>query len=131
MGSPKSKGWQDFGGASAGTILEIVMDAARYWEPLRVVYNLVLVVVVLTWLILTWPHFRTALTWESLGALVILAVIANALYCVAYVVEISMERSAFRAGWHRWRWMLWLAGTLLAVALAWYWIGDEIYPYAG
>jgi hypothetical protein len=62
---------------------------------------------------------------------VILALAANALYCVAYGVEIAMQRTAFRAGWRPWRWILWLAGTLLAAALAWYWMADEIYPHSG
>jgi len=42
-----------------------------------------------------------------------------------------MQRTAFRAGWRPWRWILWLAGTLLAAALAWYWMADEIYPHSG
>ena len=33
--------------------------------------------------------------------------------------------------WRRWRWLLWLAGVMLAAALAYYWIADEIYPYVG
>ena len=131
MARAQSSGSVDLGGASGTTIREIVAGAARFWEPLRVPYNGVLVVVVLAWLVLTWPHFRTALTLESLLAFVILALAANALYCVAYGVEFAMQRTAFRAGWRPWRWILWLAGTLLAAALAWYWMADEIYPHSG
>jgi len=40
-----------------------------------------------------------------------------------------MQSSSFRAAWRHWRWRLWLAGTLFAMALANYWIADEIYPY--
>jgi len=39
-----------------------------------------------------------------------------------------MQMSPFATRWQRSRWGLWLAGTLFAVFLEWYWIGDEIYP---
>lgn len=70
------------------------------------------------------------MTLESLGALAVLGVAANVVYCVAYAVEIAMQRTALRNRSRSWRWVLWLAGTLLAAALAWYWIADEIYPYS-
>jgi hypothetical protein len=33
------------------------------------------------------------------------------------------------AHWPRWRWVLWVLGTSAAVAFAYYWIADEIYPF--
>ena len=104
-------------------------NAIRYWEPRRLGYNLVLTAVVAGWLRLTWPHFRAALTMQSLLALLVLAVLANLCYCAAYLVDVPMQASSFRAAWRHWRWRLWLAGTLFATALANYWIADEIYPY--
>jgi len=103
-------------------------DALRYWEPRRIAYNAVLVSVCLGWLMLTWPHFRGAFTLASLAALLVLAVAANLCYCAAYVVDITLQYSWYRARWLRWRWALWLAGMLFAVLLADYWIADEIYP---
>jgi len=58
-------------------------------------YNLVLAAVVVVWLVATWPHFRTALTLPSLGALVVLALLANACYSAAYLVDIPLQRSLF------------------------------------
>ena len=105
-------------------------DAIRYWEPRRVVYNLVLTAVVIGWVALTWPHFRDALTVLSLLKLIALGLLANACYCAAYLVDIPMRRWSFLGGWwQRWRSGLWLAGTLFAVVLANYWIADEIYPF--
>lgn len=104
-------------------------DALRYWEPRRIVYNLVLAAVVLGWLVLTWPHFRAALTVRSLLLLFVLAVLANVCYCTAYLVDIPLQLSSFRGLWLRWRWGLWLTGMLFAAILAAYWIADEIYPY--
>lgn len=109
----------------------IFREAVRYWEPRRVVYNIVLVAVVAGWVVFTWPHFRPAFTLQVLLALLVLAAIANACYCAAYLAETVVQRSPFRTTWLHTRWLLWLAGTLFAAALAWYWIADEIYPCVG
>jgi len=116
MGSPDSPG-------------EIVSDAVRYWEPRRLAYNTVLVGVVLTWLGATWPHFQPALHLGALLPLTVLAGLANLCYCAAYLADLPMQYSAFRLAWRRWRWSLWLAGALLAIAITNYWIADEIYPF--
>jgi hypothetical protein len=108
---------------------EIFSDAIRYWEPRRIPYNLVLTVVVLAWLILTWPHFRQAMTLQHLFFLFVLAALANVCYCAAYLVDVPMQCSLVRTDWRRWRWGLWLMGMLLAIVVANYWIVDEIYPY--
>jgi len=104
-------------------------DTARYWEPRRIAYNLVLTAVVVAWLILTWPHFRPALTLQSLLLLLVLAAMANVCYSAAYLADMLLQFSPFRRLWQRRRWGLWLAGTLFGVLLACYWIADEIYPY--
>ena len=109
---------------------ELLDDALRYWEPRRLAYNALLGCVCLGWLVLTWPHFRAAFTLASLAALAVLAVLANLCYCAAYVVDIPLQYSSYRARWLRWRWVLWLAGMLFATLLACYWIADEIYPGA-
>lgn len=68
-------------------------------------------------------------TPSSLLLLVILALIANACYCAAYLVDIPMQSSPLCAGWRRYRWGLWVVGTLFAIVLTNYWIVDEIYPF--
>jgi hypothetical protein len=118
-----------FGNSPFGSFRESLADAIRFWEPRRVVYNLVLSTVVVVWLMATWPHFRVALTVSSLLLLSILALLANACYCAAYFVDISMQRSSLSNMWKHRRWGLWLAGTLFAIILANYWIVDEIYPF--
>lgn len=115
--------------ASVALIQEVFTDAIRFWELRRIAYNVVLTVVVVGWLACTWPHFRNAMTLHALGVMVVLAVLANVCYSAAYVVDVPMQLSNFRAGWQRWRWMLWLAGTLFAVLIENYYIGEEIYPY--
>ena len=103
-------------------------EAVRFWEPRRISYNLALAVVVLAWFAFTWPHFRPALQWQSLLLMLVLAAMANACYCTAYLVDLILQFSRFREVWRQHRGWLWVAGTLLGVLLACYWIADEIYP---
>lgn len=107
----------------------ILTNAIGYWERRRILYNLLLTAVVIGWIALTWPHFRPAFRWDSFVALLVLAVLANLCYCAAYIADLSMQYSSFRDRWRRWRWALWLGGTLFAILFANYWIADEIYSF--
>jgi len=107
---------------------ELISDAIRYWEPRRVGYNLVLAAIVLGWVGLTWPHFRGSFTWPSVLVVFVLAVLANICYCAAYLVDVTVQYSAFRDQWRKRRWVLWVVGVAFAGALTYYWIADEIYP---
>jgi hypothetical protein len=120
---------EGFGKSSPGPFRGLLADAMRFWEPRRLVYNFVLTAVAVVWLVATWPHFRAALTLPSLLLLAVLALLANACYCAAYLVDIPMQRSSLSAVWKRRRWGLWLVGTLFAIVLANYWIADEIYSF--
>ena len=119
---------QGSGGARSSEWRDVLRDAIRYWEPRRLIYNIVLAAIALAWLIWTWPHFRRALTLRSLYLLSILAILANLCYSAAYLADIPVQYSSLRAVWRRRRWGLWLAGMLFAAVLANYWIADEIYP---
>jgi predicted neutral ceramidase superfamily lipid hydrolase len=103
--------------------------SAHFWEPCRLVYNLVLTTVALIWLVATWPHFRPMLIPSSLVLLAVLALLANVCYCAVYLVDIPLQHSGLRAMWSSRRWILWLLGTLFAILLENYWIADEIYSY--
>jgi len=104
-------------------------NALHYWEPRRVIYNAVLAAVTIFWIVWTWPHFRPAMNLGDLLRLLGLALIANVLYCAAYLVDIPLQLSKISASWSRRRWGLWLIGTAFAMLLTSYWINDEIYPF--
>jgi hypothetical protein len=106
-----------------------ISDALRFWEPRRLLYNLILTIVVLLWVSASWPHFRPALTLPSFLTFAVLAFLANLCYCAAYFVDIPLQLSSLRDLWRRRRWTLWLLGTLLALLFENYWIADEIYPF--
>ena len=101
-------------------------DALRFWEPRRILYNLALTLQAGVWVVRTWPAFRWAVVRPHLPELLGLAGLANLCYCTAYLVEFALPASPGTA--RRWRWGLWTVGTLLALLIAQYWIGDEIYP---
>ncbi len=107
----------------------ILGDAIRYWEPRRVWYNGILAVVFIGWVVLTWPHFRDALTLQALVFLVVFAVAANICYGAVYLADVPLQYSPLKAVWVRWRFGLWVAGMLVAIVFTNYWIADEIYPY--
>ncbi len=107
---------------------ELLSTAARFWEPRRILYNLILLGVCIVWLIASWPHFRPALHPATLLPMTALALFANFCYSAAYLVDITLLNSNLRASWLSHRWILWLFGTLFAILLANYWIADEIYP---
>ena len=105
-------------------------EAARFWERGRLVYNAILTVIVLLWLILTWPHFRPSLTLGSFEAFFVLGLLANLAYSAAYLAEFFIQLLAPGVARRRARIALFVLGTLFAIVLENYWIADEIYPYA-
>jgi hypothetical protein len=104
------KGQPTTNNAPPTRLRELFTDALRYWEPRRIIYNLVLTVATSAWLI-------------------VLALIANVCYCMAYLADVFLQLSSFQLAWRRWRWALWLSGMLFALLVANYWTADEIYPY--
>lgn len=121
------------GGAVAGTRPgsrgKGLIDAARFWEPRRLLYNALLFGFVVIWVVRSWPHFRPAMNLEGLGVATVLGLLANVCYCAAYLAEIAIQNATSSAAWNRQRWAVWVVGTLLAILFENYWIADEIYPF--
>ena len=101
-------------------------DAARFWEPRRILYNLILAAATIGWFAHAWPGFRKEFTVQGVIPLTVLALIANVLYCAAYFIDLPMQLTASSALWKRYRWILWVAGTMLAFAITNYWVADEV-----
>src|SRR5260370_6802330 len=120
---------QGFGKSPSGRFRAFLTDAIRFWEPRRLVYNLILAVVVVFWIVASWPHFRPVFTLHSLLLLSILALLANVCYCAAYLLDIPMQNLSVGTALRRHRWPLWLIGTIFAIVFENYWIADEIYPF--
>ena len=55
---------------------------------------------------------------RSVAGLIILVVVANLLYCVAYVPDVAVQFTAYRDRWKKYRFLLFVFGTLFASLLA-------------
>ena len=97
---------------------EIAADAMCYWEPRRILYNLVLTGVVFAYFITAWPASRSFLAWNTLFQLIFLAVLANVCYCAAYAVDLFVQYSVLRAAWARRRWVVLAVGIIFAAVIA-------------
>jgi|SRR5271169_3790927 len=106
-----------------------IRSATRFWEPRRLIYNVILTGIALFWLIKDWNHFLPAMTWSSLGIVTVLALLANLCYCAAYFADLAIQNLLPNSAWNRSRWTIWSLGTLFAIVFESYWINDEIYPY--
>lgn len=103
-------------------VRQAITDALRYWEPRRLAYNGVLVLVVLTCFFWRYPASKIALSVDSLLFLFVLAVLANVAYCAAYVPDVFAQLSGFRDQWQRYRWIVFVIGLLFAGVLARFWV---------
>jgi len=95
---------------------DIVNNSIRYWEPRRVAFNAVLALVVAG----SFFHHQAslaALSWRPLIGLLLAAVLANALYCTAYIADLLVQLSDYQAAWRRHRWLVWVAGTAFAAGI--------------
>jgi len=100
--------------------------AVRYWEPRRVAYNAVLAAIVLFNFAKVWPRSRVVLAAKPIGMLFVLALIANVAYSVVYLFELALDPPS--ASYRR---TTFIAVTLVAAALTWYALVDEIIPSLG
>lgn len=85
----------------AQTLRESFMDAIRYWEPLRLVYNSALAIIVLIFFWIGYPHSRVYLSADAIVLVFPLAVLANVAYCTAYLVDILVQSSGYREIWRK------------------------------
>ncbi|MFN3200304.1 MAG: hypothetical protein ACE366_18040 [Bradymonadia bacterium] len=102
------------------TFRAMISDALRYWEIRRIPFTIILAVVAIVRL---WPlkqMIDESGTWpDVLLELFILGIMANICYCVAYIIDLLVQGSDFREGWRRQRWLLWVLGLGVGMALAW------------
>ncbi len=74
---------------------EKASNAIRFWERWRIAYNLVLTGVVVLHFVAAYPASKQVLSINFCLALFLLAVVANILYCTAYLPDIFVQASGF------------------------------------
>ncbi|HKW00098.1 MAG TPA: hypothetical protein VJN96_09745 [Vicinamibacterales bacterium] len=95
-----------------------VASGLRYWEPRRVIYNAVLALVVLGHVWSAWPASRDKLSVDLVLVCFVLAVIANILYCSAYVADMFLQFSGLEIATRIGRPILWTIGCTFAAIVA-------------
>lgn len=96
-------------------------NAIRYWEPRRILYNLLLAAIVVMHFVKGLPLSRTAVQFNSVLLLFVLAVLANVAYCAAYLPDVFAQMSSLRDSWLRYRWVLFAVGLAFAAVLTHFW----------
>ena len=91
-----------------------ITEAIRYWEPRRLLYNGVLMLIVLVYFALGYPAAKQDLKLDEMLVIFLLAVLANVAYCAAYVADVFAQWSSFRERWRRYRWVLFSIGLIFA-----------------
>jgi hypothetical protein len=94
-----------------------VANALGYWEPRRLLYNLVLTAVVVAEAAANWATVARGITVDLVLALFILAVLANVAYCAVYAVDLFVQFSGLNAYWARGRTLVLVVGTAFGAAL--------------
>jgi len=96
-------------------------NAIRYWEPRRILYNLLLAGVVIFHFVRRLPSSKIVLQFDSLLFLFVMAVLANVAYCAAYVPDVFAQMSNLRESWLRYRWAVLVVGLAFAAVLTHFW----------
>jgi hypothetical protein len=96
-------------------------NSIRYWEPRRILYNLLLAAVVIVHFLKGLPFSKTLLQFNVILLFFGLAVLANVAYCAAYVPDVFAQMSSVRDSWLRYRWTLFAVGLAFAAVLTHFW----------
>jgi hypothetical protein len=96
-------------------------NAIRYWEPRRILYNLLLAAIVVVHFVRGLPFSKTVVQFDALLLLFVLAVLANVAYCAAYVPDVFAQMSSLRDSWLRYRWVVFAVGLAFAAVLTHFW----------
>jgi hypothetical protein len=99
---------------------EALTEGIRYWEPRRIIYNLVLLAIVGIHALRSWFGPGFVVDVDIALWLFLLWVLANVAYCAAYLVEIPAQLSGFRQEWVKIRFFAFLVGLAFAGILAHY-----------
>ncbi len=109
---------------TARAFSQVITSSIRFWERMRIVYNLIL-------LGITFYHGYKDLggccgwSWDRLAVgLFILGVIANVLYCAAYIPDILIQLSDYRKHIVKVRYSIWVVGCAFAACWTWLISGD-------
>ena len=114
---PRPSGW-------LGRLGGYLAEGIRFWEPMRLIYNLVLVVVVVGDFFAAGPGAKDKLSFNLLLALIFFAVLANICYCVAYIPDFFVQFSGLRTAWRYGRIVLLVIGIIFAAIITHFFVSS-------
>jgi hypothetical protein len=92
-------------------------NAVRYWEKMRVVYNIGLLLILGGYFIYNLPQSLEGISFNFFLILLVLAILANVFYSCAYIVDVFLQLTDFAAVWRKRRWILFTIGFVLAAII--------------
>lgn len=95
-----------------------IRSAVRFWEFARIFYNLALLTLVMILLFANLGAFEWQVILSWIPGMLMLAVLANVVFCVAYPFDLIAQATPLNAYITPIRWTLLVLGTLQAIALA-------------
>jgi hypothetical protein len=104
---------------------DAIRSALRYWEPRRALYNGALAAVVVLHA-LDAKYVDLDLLAHGAPRLFFLAVVANVLYCAAYVVDLFVQAGGLAGDWPWFRPVLLTIGTAFAATIA-HWMAPGLF----
>lgn len=87
-------------------IEEITSSAIAFWEPARLLYNIILVIG-----IFLQCELDPEPVLHALPELFLMLMITNILYCIAYIPDLFVQLSIYRTKILPIRWLFWLTVT--------------------
>jgi hypothetical protein len=96
----------------------LLADALRYWEPRRLVYNALLASIVVAVFAFKWTQLVQHASVDLFLGLFLLAVLANVVYCAAYLADLFVQRAGLREWRDRVRVVLFAVGLAFASVIA-------------
>lgn len=96
------------------SLRERLTDGIRYWEPRRILYNVVLAAIVMFYFAVSYPASRRALSLDEILLVFLMAVLANVAYCAAYVPDVFAQSSGLSESWRKYRWIVLAIGLVFA-----------------
>jgi hypothetical protein len=100
---------------------ESLTNAIRYWEKMRIVYNVVLLLVVAGCFAWNYSAVGSRLSVNLILSMIVCAILLNVAYCAAYIVDVLVQMSGFRERWASYRWVLFSIGVMFAGILTRFW----------
>ena len=97
---------------------KVMSDALGFWEPRRIAYNMLLLIIAIAFLSSDWRHGEVDADFQLFALLAAYLVLANLLFCAAYLSELLAARLDCRLQWQRWRNVSYYAALVVTIALS-------------